>query len=69
MEAFKTRNEAIQIVEYGIGDAGPLGLSGPSDPTTALAGTGLFGDRFGAFNAEAGPNGQVTAATPGALRM
>ena len=69
VDAIKVRNEAIQIIDYWVDDPGPLGLSGPSDPTTGLAGTGLFGDQFGAFNAEAGPNGQVTAATPGALRM
>jgi len=69
VDAVKARHEAIQIVGYGVGDPGPLGLSGPSDPTTAYTGTGLFGDLFGAFNASAGYNGVVTATTPGALRM
>jgi len=69
IDAIKARHEAVQIIGYGVGDPGPLGLSGPSDPTTALAGSGLFGDRFGAFGTSAGLNGTVTAATPGALGM
>jgi len=68
-DAIKARHEAVQILGYGVGDPGPLGLSGPSDPTTALAGSGLFGDRFGAFGTSAGPNGQVLAGLPGALGM
>ncbi len=69
VDAINSRNEAVQIVGYGVGDPGPLGLSGPSDPTTAEDFSGLFGDRFGAFNASAGFNGQTSAASPGALRM
>jgi hypothetical protein len=68
-QAFKTRNEIVQIVKYGVGDPGPLGLSGPSDPKTAIPYSGLFGDHFGTFGASAGPNGQVTPATPGAAGM
>ena len=68
-DAFKSRHESIQIIGYGIGDPGPLGLSGPSDPTTSLPESGLFGDAFGAFNASAGRNGLITAANPGAVRM
>ena len=69
VEAFPGSNEIVQIVQYGIGDAGPLGLSGPSDPRTAVPGSGLFGDLFGGFGLSAGPNGQVTDQTPGALGM
>jgi len=68
-DAIKTRNETVQIVGYGVGDPGPLGLSGPSDPTTAEDFSGLFGDRFGAFNASAGFNGQTSVDAPGARRM
>ncbi|MCU0870776.1 MAG: pre-peptidase C-terminal domain-containing protein, partial [Pirellulaceae bacterium] len=68
-EAVKSREEFVQIVQYGVMDAGPLGLSGPSDPATAIANSGLFGDRFGAFDISAGVDGQITPATPGALRM
>lgn len=68
-DAIKTRDEFVQIVGYGIGDPGPLGLSGPSDPTTAEESSGLFGDRFGAFHASAGFNGRTSAEYPGALRM
>ena len=68
-EAFPASNETVQIVHYGIGDPGPLGLSGPSDPRTAVPGSGLFGDLFGGFGLSAGPNGVVTDQTPGALGM
>ncbi|MCH5372415.1 MAG: PPC domain-containing protein, partial [Planctomycetes bacterium] len=68
-EAFKTRNEVVQIVQYGVGDAGPLGLSGPSDPKTAIPYSGLFGDQFGSFGQSAGANGSITQSTPGAVGM
>ncbi len=68
-EAIKVRNETVQIVGYGVGDPGPLGLSGPSDPATALPGSGLFGDLFGAFAASADLNGQTGTGYPGAQRM
>ncbi|MCL4201298.1 MAG: pre-peptidase C-terminal domain-containing protein [Pirellulaceae bacterium] len=67
--AFKTRDDIVQIVKYGIGDPGPLGLSGPSDPKTLIPHSGLFGDQFGSFGWSAGPNGQITPATPGAPGM
>jgi hypothetical protein len=69
MEAIKAQYETVQIVGYGIGDAGPLGISGPSDPATALAGSGLFADLFGAFATSAEFDGQTSRAYPGALRM
>lgn len=69
LESVKRREEFVQIVQYAVLDAGPLGLSGPSDEATALENSGLFGDRFGAFATSAGVNGQITAASPGALRM
>ncbi len=66
-DAIKSRNETVQLASCWVWDSGPLGLSGPSDPTTAS--TGLFGDEFGAFNASASFNGQTPAGYPGALRM
>ena len=39
-DAIKARHEAVQIIGYGVGDPGPLGLSGPSDPSTSLPGIG-----------------------------
>jgi hypothetical protein len=68
-QAIKANHESVQIVGFGVGDAGPLGLSGPSDPATAIPGSGLFGDLFGAFGASADFNGQTSRELPGALRM
>ena len=68
VDAIKSRNEAIQIIDYGVGDPGPLGLSGPSDPTTALAGPDCSAICLGPLTPKpdrtAGDGGQ-----PGALRM
>lgn len=69
VDVFKTRNEIVQVVKYGVGDAGPLGLSGPSDLRTARPYSGLFGDYFGSFGSSAGSNGRTTQNQPGALRM
>lgn len=69
IDAFKTTDEIVHVVEFGIGTPGPLGLSGPSDVDTALANSGLFGDRFGAFAASTGVDGQISAGFPGAQRM
>jgi len=69
VESIKTRHEVVQVVNYGIGDAGPLGLSGPSDPNTAIEGSGLFGDGFGGFDMSASVDGQTGVGFPGALRM
>jgi hypothetical protein len=69
-DAIKARHEAVQIVRYGVGDPGPFGLSGPSDPATAVPGSGLFGDRFGAFNASTKVGGVYDPVDyPGALGM
>ncbi len=69
VEAIKARHETVQIIGYGVGDPGPLGLSGPSDPTTSVPNSGLFGDLFGAFGTTALFNGQTAATAPGALGM
>ena len=69
VEAIKTRHEAVQVVSFGIGDAGPLGMSGPSDPNTAVANSGLFGDLFGGFGLSALADGQTAVGNPGALGM
>jgi len=69
VDSVKTREEVVQVVHYGIGDAGPLGLSGPSDPNTAIPESGLFGDRFGGFNLSAEIDGQTGVGFPGALSM
>jgi len=69
VETIKREHEIVQVVQYGIGDAGPLGLSGPSDPNTALVNSGLFGDLFGAFGSSAGVDGQTGVGFPGAVGM
>jgi hypothetical protein len=69
LDAFRLTNDVVDVPGYWVDDPGPLGLSGPSDPNTDWPNSGLFGDLFGAFNASAGPNGQVQAGLPGAQRM
>ena len=70
IDAIKMRQESVQILRYGVGDPGPFGLSGPSDLATAIAGSGLFGDRFGAFDASTDVGGVYDPIDhPGALGM
>jgi len=72
VEAFSRRHEVVQVVGHEIGDAGPLGLSGPSDPYTTEPQSGLFGDRFGAFGVGAPAVTDPIAGNvdePGALAM
>ena len=49
VSAIKTQNETVQVLQYGIEDPGPLGISGPSDPFLP----GLFGDQFSSFGSAA----------------
>ncbi|MCY2989560.1 MAG: pre-peptidase C-terminal domain-containing protein [Planctomycetota bacterium] len=69
LDGIKQRDEVVNLVEYGIGSAGKLGISGPSDPNTALAHSGLFGDRFSAFAASADRYGTTPSGFPGAQSM
>ena len=69
IDTIKTQHEVVQVVQNGIGDAGPLGLSGASDPNTAVANSGLFGDLFGAFDLSALVDGVTAVGYPGALGM
>ena len=70
VNAIKMHHESVQILRYGVGDPGPFGLSGPSDLATAIPGSGLFGDRFGAFDASTAVGGVYDPIDyPGALGM